>query len=142
MLGTPAYMSPEQGLGRTGDARSDVYALGVLFFQLMTGELPFDADKPLAVVLKHINEPIPFPTVLNPTIPEGIEQIILTALAKNPLNRFQTAREMANEIRHAIRLVNADLLRQRVPYILARVGRGLEGPAHAPVLPVTIRAKA
>lgn len=107
MIGTPAYMSPEQGLGRPGDARSDVYALGVLFFQMVTGKLPFDADKPLAVVLKHINEPIPFPTAVNPNIPSNIETIIMKALAKNPLDRFQTADDMGNALRLAIRRSNA-----------------------------------
>ncbi len=106
MIGTPAYMSPEQGLGRPGDARSDVYALGVLFFQMVTGKLPFDADKPLAVVLKHINEAIPFPTAVNPNIPANIETIIMKALAKNPLDRFQTADEMGNALRLAVRRSN------------------------------------
>ncbi len=103
MIGTPAYMSPEQGLGRPGDARSDVYALGVLFFQMVTGKLPYDADKPLAVVLKHINEPIPFPTAVNPNIPAPIELIIMKALAKNPLDRFQTADDMGNALRLVVR---------------------------------------
>ena len=102
MIGTPAYMSPEQGLGRTGDARSDVYALGILLFQMMTGKLPFDADKPLAVVLKHINEPIPFPSAINANIPEGIEDIVLRALSKNPFDRYQTAQQMGDALRQVV----------------------------------------
>ena len=103
MIGTPAYMSPEQGLGRAGDARSDVYALGVLFFQMVTGRLPYDADKPLAVVLKHINEPIPYPSAINPDLPDPLELIVMRALAKNPLERFQSANEMAEAVRDLVR---------------------------------------
>ncbi|HFC12823.1 MAG TPA: hypothetical protein ENJ56_08255, partial [Anaerolineae bacterium] len=102
MIGTPAYMSPEQGLGRAGDMRSDVYALGVLFFQMATGRLPYDADKPLAVVLKHINEPIPYPTAINPDLPVPLEAIIMRALAKNPLDRFNSAADMTRAIRNVV----------------------------------------
>lgn len=121
MIGTPAYMSPEQGLGQPGDERSDIYALGVLFFQMATGRLPYDADTPLAVILKHVNEPIPEPTALNAEIPQAIHQVILKSMAKNPEERYQTANAMANDLRAAIRTSNltmgahipADLLRER-----------------------------
>src|SRR5690606_15446097 len=69
MVGTPAYMSPEQGLGQPGDHRSDIYSLGVVFYQLVTGVLPFQAETPVAVVLKHVNEPLPNPRTINPDIP-------------------------------------------------------------------------
>ena len=118
MIGTPAYMSPEQGLGRAGDARSDVYALGVLFYQMVTGQLPFDADKPLAVVLKHINEPIPYPGSINHDLPEDLERIIVRALAKNPLERFQSAAEMTDAVRVAVRATDAKWRRSIPPDLL------------------------
>ncbi len=80
--GTPAYMSPEQGQGQPGDARSDIYALGVLLYQLCTGHVPFDADTPYAIILKHITAPLPPPRTLRPDLPEAIERVILKAMAK------------------------------------------------------------
>lgn len=121
MIGTPAYMSPEQGLGQPGDERGDVYSLGVLFFQMATGRLPFDADTPLAVVLKHVNEPVPTPALLNPRLPAAIQSAILKSMAKDPDERFQTAHELAQAIREAVRsddislatALPAELLRDR-----------------------------
>jgi hypothetical protein len=99
-IGTPSYMSPEQGLGRPGDHRSDIYALGVMLYQLATGQLPYEADTPLAVMLKHVNEPLPLPRTFKPDLPEGIERIILKAMAKNPDDRFQSADEMLDQLRN------------------------------------------
>jgi predicted Ser/Thr protein kinase len=99
-IGTPSYMSPEQGLGRPGDHRSDIYALGVMLYQLATGQLPYEADTPLAVMLKHVNEPLPLPRTFKPDLPEGIERIILKAMAKNPDDRFQSADEMLEQMRN------------------------------------------
>jgi predicted Ser/Thr protein kinase len=106
-IGTPAYMSPEQGLGRPGDHRSDIYALGVMLYQLATGQLPYEADTPLAVMLKHVNEPLPLPRTFQPDMPEGLERIILKAMAKNPDDRFQSADEMLAQLGN---LDNAQLL--------------------------------
>ncbi len=99
-IGTPSYMSPEQGLGRPGDHRSDIYALGVMLYQLATGQLPYEADTPLAVMLKHVNEPLPLPRTFKPDLPEGIERIILKAMAKSPDDRFQSADEMLGQLRN------------------------------------------
>ncbi|MCA9932150.1 MAG: serine/threonine protein kinase, partial [Anaerolineales bacterium] len=104
LIGTPAYMSPEQALGRPGDERVDIYALGVLLFQMVANKLPFEADTPLAVVMKHVNEQPPLPMEFNPDVPLDLQEIILKALAKNPDDRFATAKEMAN----ALRAVNLD----------------------------------
>jgi hypothetical protein len=98
MVGTPAYMSPEQGLGQAGDHRSDIYSLGVVLFQLATGAPPFDADTPIAIVLKHVNDPLPSPISLNPNIPEGLERILYKALAKSPEDRYQSVSEMAHHL--------------------------------------------
>jgi predicted Ser/Thr protein kinase len=101
MVGTPAYMAPEQGMGQAGDERSDVYSLGVILYQLTTGHRPFDADTPLGVALKHINAPLPPPIVVNPNLPRSIEAVTLKALAKDPDNRYQTAKEFATELKKA-----------------------------------------
>jgi len=99
--GTPAYMSPEQGQGEPGDARSDIYALGVLLYQLCTGHVPFDADTPYAIILKHITAPLPPPRTLRPDLPEAVERVILKAMAKDPAGRFQTAGDMGRALRAA-----------------------------------------
>lgn len=104
LSGTPAYMSPEQGQGERGDARSDIYSLGVMLYELVTGVVPFDGDTPFAVIMKHIGEPLPLPTKLNRELSEGVERVILKAMSKSPEDRYQTAGEMAKALRDAIGL--------------------------------------
>ncbi|MEP7289502.1 MAG: protein kinase [Chloroflexota bacterium] len=98
MVGTPAYMAPEQGLGDAGDERSDLYSLGVIMYQLATGQLPYDAETPLAVILKHLNETLNPPHNINPDIAPEIEEIIVKALDKDPLGRYQTAEAMLTRL--------------------------------------------
>jgi serine/threonine-protein kinase len=98
MVGTPAYMAPEQGLGEAGDERSDLYSLGVILFQLVTGKLPYDAETPLAVILKHLNEPIPLARRINPDLPESIDKIITRLMAKDPDERYQRAPELIADL--------------------------------------------
>jgi len=98
ILGTPSYMAPEQGLGQPGDARADIYSLGVLLYQLSTGRLPYDADTPVAVILKHVNEQLPPPRTINPNTPQSVENIIVRALAKDPAHRYQTVEEMLADL--------------------------------------------
>jgi serine/threonine protein kinase len=100
--GTPAYMSPEQGQGERGDERSDIYSLGVILYEMVTGRVPFDADTPFAIIMKHINESLPLPTMVNPNIPEAVERVILKAMSKNPDDRYQSANEMAKALRDAV----------------------------------------
>jgi tRNA A-37 threonylcarbamoyl transferase component Bud32 len=101
-VGTPAYMSPEQGQGQTVDGRTDVYALGVVLFEMLTGRVPYEAETPMAVVIKHITDPIPLPRRMNPNIPEPVERVLLKALAKNPADRFSTAGQLAAALAQAV----------------------------------------
>ena len=94
-IGTPEYMAPEQGQGVEMDQRVDIYALGVVFYELVCGRVPFEADTPLAVLVKHINDPLPPPRQINPDLPEAVEMVLLKALAKNPAHRFDNMDLMA-----------------------------------------------
>ena len=94
-VGTPEYMAPEQGLGHKVDHRADIYALGIIFYEMVTGRKPFQADTPMAVVIKQINDPLPRPTQFVPDLPKVVENILLKALAKDPKNRYQTMGELA-----------------------------------------------
>jgi serine/threonine-protein kinase len=102
VVGTPAYLSPEQGKGERGDERSDIYALGVVLYEMVTGQVPFDADTPLAVIFQHISDPLPLPRQLNPDVPEPVERVILQALAKEPDERYQTVPEMIGALKAAL----------------------------------------
>jgi serine/threonine protein kinase len=88
LLGTPAYMAPEQGRGDRVDERSDQYAFGVIVYQLLTKRLPFESDSPMGTVLKHIQEPVPRPTRFNPDISFALERVLLKCLAKDPEFRY------------------------------------------------------
>jgi serine/threonine protein kinase len=93
IMGTPAYISPEQAQGHTVDQRSDIYSLGIILYEMVTGSVPFTAETPLAVLFKHISDPLPPPSLVKPDIPPDIEQVLLKALAKDPRDRFATAAE-------------------------------------------------
>ncbi|HLO13243.1 MAG TPA: serine/threonine-protein kinase [Anaerolineales bacterium] len=93
IMGTPAYISPEQAQARPVDQRSDIYSLGIILYEMVTGGVPFTADTPLAVLFKHISDPLPLPSLVKPDIPPSVEKVILKALSKNPQDRFATAAE-------------------------------------------------
>ncbi len=101
-VGTPAYMSPEQGRGLKVDTRTDVYSLGVMLYEMVTGQVPYDAETPMAIVLKHITAPLPLPRKVNPGIPEVVERVILKAMAKTPDARFHTTTELADALDKAV----------------------------------------
>jgi len=98
MVGTPAYMAPEQALGGTVDGRSDVYAMGVVFYRLLTAELPFRADTGLAMVHKQINEPPRPVREVRPDLPPACAEVLARALAKAPDERYQTADEFKSAL--------------------------------------------
>ena len=100
-LGTPEYMSPEQAMGADADHRSDLYAFGILIYQMLLGETPFRADTPAATLMAHVHQPLPLPTSINPDIEPRLEATILKSLAKEPNDRFQSARDMIEAIEMA-----------------------------------------
>jgi DNA-binding NarL/FixJ family response regulator/tRNA A-37 threonylcarbamoyl transferase component Bud32 len=95
IIGTPAYLSPEQAQAQPLDRRTDIYSLGVVLFELATGELPFSQDDIPALLLQHVKDQPPMPRSINPAIPPALESVIMKALEKNPARRFQTAEAMA-----------------------------------------------
>lgn len=102
VLGTASYLSPEQADGRPVDQRSDIYSLGVVLFEMLTGRPPFRGDSPLAVALKHLSEAPPRPTELCPDIPPALEAIVLKAMAKDPAARYNTAMEMHDDLKRLL----------------------------------------
>jgi ligand-binding sensor domain-containing protein len=117
IIGTPAYMSPEQGLGQPADHRSDIYALGVVLFEMLTGHVPYEAETPLAVLLKHVNEPLPLPRQIKPDLPPAIERVLLKALAKDPDHRFQSAQALVDALQEAVGLGPAETLVRSQPAV-------------------------
>ncbi|MFC8036227.1 protein kinase [Streptomyces vinaceus] len=97
VVGTPQYLSPEQALGRGVDARSDLYSVGIMLFQLVTGRLPFDADSPLAIAYAHVQEEPPVASSINRSLPPAVDALITRALKKNPNERFPSAEAMRGE---------------------------------------------
>jgi beta-lactam-binding protein with PASTA domain/predicted Ser/Thr protein kinase len=102
VIGTAQYLSPEQARGESVDARSDVYSTGCLLYELITGHPPFTGDSPVAVAYQHVRENPQIPSSVNPAVPKELDSIVMKALAKNPLNRYQTAGEMRADLQRAI----------------------------------------
>ncbi|MEU3721560.1 protein kinase [Streptomyces sp. NPDC031705] len=98
VVGTPQYLSPEQALGRGVDARSDLYSVGIMLFQLLTGRIPFDADSPLAIAYAHVQEEPVAPSTINRAVTPAMDALVARALKKNPNERFPTATAMRDEI--------------------------------------------
>lgn len=92
--GTPQYFSPEQAAGEPPSPASDVYAIGVIMFEMLAGRLPFQAESPTALALKHIQEPPPLVSVYNPAVPKQLEQVVNKLLAKEPAGRYRTAGQL------------------------------------------------
>jgi len=101
VLGTAAYMSPEQAQGQSVDARTDLYSLGAVLYEMLTGRPPFGGDSPVAIAYKQVNESPPLPSSLNADVSPQLDAVVLRALSKNPANRYQSAQEFAEDIRNA-----------------------------------------
>ncbi len=104
IIGTPAYMSPEQANGQPIDGRSDVYSLGIVLFEMLTGREPFYADTPLALMLKHLNEPTPSVREYRAELPTQIEWVVYKTTAKRPEERYQSAGDVARAFAEAVRI--------------------------------------
>lgn len=103
IIGTPAYMAPEQASGDGVDGRADIYALGVILYEMVTGKQPYQADTPLGLAIKHITEPVPRILEANPNLPTWMEKVISTAMAKNRDDRFSSAVELVETIKAFLR---------------------------------------
>jgi serine/threonine-protein kinase len=128
-VGTPSYMSPEQGMGAADiSSAADIYSLGVMTFQMASGELPYTAETPMAIVLRHINDPVPKLRDFKADLPAALERTLMKAMAKKPEDRYATATEFAEDMTRAIESAGAsgrpDVIRraaqQNVAQIMAR----------------------
>ena len=119
-MGTPDYMSPEQIQGKRGDARTDVYATGIILYEMLTGTVPFRGDNPLAVMNQHLTASPTPPRKIRPSIPPGIEAIVLKSIRRNPDERYQFASELKHDLEHYAKL---DL--SQFPHEPERSARGM-----------------
>ena len=111
-IGSVHYFSPEHARGGYTDDKSDIYSLGVVMYEMVTGKVPFDADTPVSVALKHMQEdPVP-PIELNPHLPEAVNKIILKALKKDPMLRYQTATELLQDLKMALKNPSGDFVEE------------------------------
>ena len=103
MIGSPHYLSPEQAKSEASDARTDIYSLGIVLFEMFTGQVPFSAETPYGTILAQINQPPPAPRSINPKVPPAVEQVIVKALAKDPKDRYASIRDMMRALENAAR---------------------------------------
>jgi serine/threonine protein kinase/DNA-binding CsgD family transcriptional regulator len=126
VIGTPAYISPEQAQGQALDRRTDIYSLGIVLYEMITGQLPFNADDITALLLQHVQQPAPPPRMLVPDIPRGLESVILKTLEKKADRRFPNGHVLADSLYAS--LPNADRATSETP-------RPLQAPHHTEKLP-------
>jgi len=127
-LGTPDYMSPEQVLGQRGDARSDIYALGAMLYELLTGSPPYRGDNALAVMAQHVQSRPPPPRARNRKIPPALEAVILKALRRDPADRYQSMAALRHDLAH-LDAVDPAALAAEVPDEPVASPRRRPGPA-------------
>ena len=115
VMGSVHYLPPEQANGKGSTVKSDIYSLGILMYELLTGSVPFKGDNAVEIALKHMKEKIPSIRKQNPTIPQSVENIVLKATAKNPKNRYDTVKEMYNDLQSAMTRENEKRLVYEYP---------------------------
>ncbi len=120
-MGSVHYFPPEQASGKGATLKSDVYSLGIMMYELLTGELPFKGDNAVEIALKHLKEPIPSVKDINPNIPQSVENVIIKATAKNPKNRYENANEMYQDL---LTVLNKERLNE--PRIVFKYPEGIE----------------
>ncbi len=121
VLGTARYMSPEQVMGENIDARTDIYALGVTLFEMVSGRPPYEANSAATLMVKHLNEPIPDVRELRPDVPTSLVAIINTSLAKNSASRYQSADQMVADLKQVISAINPGTATVETPLIATQI---------------------
>jgi len=104
VMGTPAYMSPEQASGKPVNHYTDIYSLGIVLYEMLTGQVPFTGETPYGVMFKHVNDPLPLPRIHRPDLPEQVERVVLKALAKIPEHRYEKAGHLAEALRNSVEI--------------------------------------
>ena len=139
VCGTPDYMAPEQGRGDVIDGRSDLYALGVVLFQLLTGRLPFEADSPTQVVMMHISVPVPDPRQVAPerSIPDSLVRVVMKALSKDAKDRYQDAMEFSDALQQALDDAKTQPPTALTPLLSQRPGATVECRVCTQLVPLT-----
>jgi serine/threonine protein kinase len=139
-IGTPAYMSPEQAQGDKVDSRSDIYGLGVIIFQMLSGKQPYAADTPMGVAIKHITEPVPEILKTDPTLPRATDTIIRTAMAKKREDRYPSATELGQAFRELANGLEGDVKKTPATALLGNKRTLIFGGAIALVLVLLLGA--
>jgi tetratricopeptide (TPR) repeat protein len=120
-IGTPAYMAPEQTVGEKIDGRTDLYALGVVLYEMVVGRVPFKADTPMAVLMAHLHDPLPLPSQADPQIHAEIENVIIKTLAKDPDDRYQSAEALMQALRQAVYAAAPESLETTLVNLIAEI---------------------
>lgn len=135
VLGTASYLSPEQAQGGPVDARTDIYSLGAVLYELLTGRPPFMGDTPVAVAYKQVNETPVVPSQLNPDVPARLDAVVMKALSKNPSNRYQTAEEFSADLDRVIKGQDVEATPLLAGVAAGEATQVISRPAQTAVLP-------